>query len=106
MRKSIKVQVAEIDQRARSNTHRLEELENKVEALDNRQDSTEKTVIEIKKDTEKILELSKESKDRWKEFDKSQHDVLKATKKEIIKWILRVAAGIIIVALGLKKYIL
>ena len=106
MRKSVKVQVAETDQRARSNTHRIEELENKVEALDNRQDSTEKTVIEIKKDTEKILELSQESKDRWKEFDKSQQDIAKETKKGIIKWVLRIAAGIIIVALGLKEYIL
>lgn len=106
MRKSLRVLVAETNQRARSNTHRIEELETKYDKLDGRQDSTEKTIIGIKKDTEKILALSKESSDRWKEFDKIQKEKSDVIKIEIMKWIIRIIAGIVIIALGIKKFIL
>lgn len=97
------VEIAKIKENVKSNQHRIDSLENKYDELDKRQNSTEKTVIKIKKDTEKILEYSKESKDRWAEFDELQRKNANTVKMEILIFIILAFLGTVLAMLGFKK---
>lgn len=97
------VEIAKMKENIKSNQHRLDTLENKYDELDKRQDITEKTVIEIKKDTEKILEYSKVSKDRWAEFDEIQRKNANTVKMEILIFIILAFLGTVLAMLGFKK---